>query len=252
MKKNLVNYDSDDEITTKQAQEKDISSQTQKKIIDYNSLPISKPINFRESLKNKLTEQDNKNESQLNVKLNSHNKGIFNLPEPKRVLENFSKSVKVIKRAEPINFIPINSNSIDTQLKNDDNFHSNESENDINENEDINNNFEEPETTKNEGNKDKILDLLNKRDKNNFKKLNIQEVNGKNLLDFDWHGYRERQKIKKETSFQKNLIAPNKMQKSKHQLTYLAYEAISKQDELDDRKNESRKNHMLTQQKYGW
>jgi len=253
MKKKLVNYDSDEEVGSNLNENKVESSTLNRKKLDYNQLPISNRINFSH-----VTESDKKSSNFSDPKKSISEKTaqrVFNLPEPSsrerepKIPDKFKeKSIKLFKpkpqiikpqleiskdeiSEEPINYF-------DNQL----NFFLNQ-ENDQKE-DDIENNEEE--------NADKLMEYLNKRQRNSKTGLDIQEVNGKNLLDFDWHGYRERQKIKKETSFQKNIKAPNKTQKTKHQLTYLAYEAITKQDELDDRKNEARKNHMLTQQKYGW
>jgi hypothetical protein len=82
--------------------------------------------------------------------------------------------------------------------------------------------------------------------------VRIKSINGNDLLNFDWMSYHQQQKIKKDLNKTPKGLPPNKLQKSKHQLTYLAYEAISKEDELEQRLAEQRLNSRTTNAKYGW
>ena len=82
--------------------------------------------------------------------------------------------------------------------------------------------------------------------------VRIKTINGNDLLNFDWMSYHQQQKIKKDLNKTPKGLPPSKLQKSKHQLTYLAYEAISKEDELEQRLAEQRLNSRNTNSKYGW
>ena len=258
MKKGLVNYDSDEERDPKPETKIHDPSISVKKKLDYRQLPISNKINIKEGLVQLKSEKEpaNISETQNTGVLNKKEHRVFNLPDPKKAPQ-IPESFKIKLVSNPFKPKPQPMKS-KMELSNEDineepvnyfdskpNFFLNQEEEDPHHQED---NIEENE----EENADKLLEYLNKRQRNSKKAVNVQEVSGKHLLDFDWHGYRERQKIKKETSLAQNIKAPNKVQKSKHQLTYLAYEAITKSEELENRKNEARKNHMLTQQKYGW
>ena len=265
MKKSLVNYDSDEDANdlkteTIKPETNSNGNPNNKKKLDYHQLPISKPINLKENLKEiqKINNDPSNSQQAKTSKITINEKNVFNLPPPKQISKNPQNIEKSMNLSNAHNNRSFQKKTIDSEEKFDDymeesntsrkvNLFQQNIEDDIVKNEEIEENDE-----KNEKNSDKLLEFLNKRDKISKKGVHIEEIEGKQLLDFDWHGYRERQKIKKETSFQKNLKAPNKVQKTKHQLTYLAFEAISKQDEIEDRKNEARKNHLLTQQKYGW
>ena len=257
MKKNLVNYDSDESPDPKTEAKKEEITCSNKKKIDYSQLPISNPINFRKNFSEKEDPINTFKSKEQENSLNKSRKRVFNLPEPKRIHNNplisREKSIKPPLKLKESFFLK---NTNKAENKEDDVVEDfdfmEENENSFVKKGEVYQEKDEINDEKIEINDEKVVDFLNKRDKINKKGVNIQEINGNQLLDFDWHGYRERQKIKKETSFQKKLKMPDKAQKTKHQLTYLAYEAISKQDELEDRKTEARKNHLLTQEKYGW
>lgn len=253
MKKNLVNYDSDSDTNEKETEKK-----MNKKAFDYNRLPLSKSLNFKEK---NLDRNSSKNTSEANDSENiqTSSKNIFNLPTPKNKANNFSDYLtnrKGENNSRNITHFHQKEQKLDEKIdfnSQQNNIKLNDNDNDYIQNQNIETEEKQDNIEENSGeNTENLMMYLNKRDKNNKKNMNIQEIKGKDLLDFDWHGYRERQKIKKETSFHKNMKAPNKVQKTKHQLTYLAYEAISKQEEIENRKMEARKNHLLTQQKYGW
>lgn len=116
----------------------------------------------------------------------------------------------------------------------------------------------EKEYLKEEESEENIIDnamayIFNKKDQKSLKKTSkIKEINGNDLKDFDWKAYVQAQRFKKEAQKKITVQAPNKNQKAKNQLTYLAFEAVSKQDEIDQRKMEARMNHNSTQKKYGW
>lgn len=252
MKKNLVNYDSDSDSDNNEKGIESVKSKINKKVFDYKRLPLKKIFNFKEK-KLDLSSTQNISEANDNENSQASSKNILNLPNPKNKAKNNLDYSTSNKKSEANTRSLAHTNQ--KELFESGDINSNQTNNKINYNDFKNNESEEKYTDYEQNlgeNTENLAIYLNKRDKNNKKNMNIQEIKGKDLLDFDWHGYRERQKIKKETSFHKNLKAPNKVQKTKHQLTYLAYEAVSKQEEIENRKTEARKNHLLTQQKYGW
>lgn len=121
-------------------------------------------------------------------------------------------------------------------------------------NEEEEQNMDPKENKKIENNDDFMQHILSRTEQRDFKEGTeaIKEINGSELRDFDWQKYALAQKHKKDAEGSLNLKNPTKNQKTKNQLTYIAFEAISKQDELDHRKSEARVNHHVTQRKYGW
>lgn len=126
---------------------------------------------------------------------------------------------------------------------------------------DLEDNIEEEETKLNakenkkiENDNDFMQHILSRTEQRDFKEgtKGIKEINGSDLRDFDWQKYALAQKHKKDAEGSINLKNPTKNQKTKNQLTYIAFEAISKQEELEHRKSEARVNHHITQRKYGW
>ena len=250
MKKKLVDYDSDDdsiadykEIPIKKLVKKDNSNNDKKKI-KYSNLPINQPINFNIndeeenwkpiSLDDISNDKDNKNEI---LSINT-GKSFLNLSKPKNTFERREK-----------NFLKYdNSEFISKKVQNNEEERQFSSQNGDDYNIDKNSIDEDKNLIKN-------IDLIKNfklREKNLDKDFSIVEVNNNDLLNFDWKGNLQKEKVKKELNSHFNIAKPSKTQKNKHQLVYLAYDALSRTDEIEDRISQQIHKQKRRKQNYAW